>query len=372
MKERKKFLIYVNSMNAFGGIERVISNLSNNLIKHVDITILVKDKSISSYNLDSKIKIDSLNNELKMNMDSKIKRVFSVFKNTIKSIKLLKKYFKTNNYDYIYTSIPTNGLEVYLSCKNNRNKIIAAEHASYYAYNKIYKIIKKWLYPKLKAISVPTTMDTEIYKKLGYNAYHIPHLSTFEKVEKNKVTNKVAINVGRLTNDKQQELLLKIWKNIDPKSKWILKIIGSGENEYKLKEYIKNNDIKNVEMIPHTSNIEKYYKKSSLFLFTSKMEGFGMVLLEAMSFGVPCISFDCPSGPRDVVKNNYNGYLIPCYNIEEYIDRINEYINSTIDRKKEMSLNANKTIKEWNNKKIIDDWLKIFKKIDELNGKKEC
>lgn len=363
----KKLLIYVNSMNVYGGIERVITNLSNAWSNEYEVTILVKDDPISLYSLNKSVSIKSLNSKLKLNMNSRIQRIVSIFFNCFISTKKLKKHFKEKQYDYIYVSTVANLYELYFSNKNIRNKIIASEHASYFAYNKVYKLMKEWIYPKIVAISVPTITDTKIYHKKGYNAFYIPHITTYEKCKCDYLKETTIINVGRLTDDKQQLLLLKMWNEINKQlqnNKYNLQIIGSGENYDKLKEYIIINKIRNVQLVGHTDNISEYYKKASLFLFTSKMEGFGMVLLEAMSFGVPCISFDCHSGPRDIIKNNYNGFLIPCYDEKEFERCVCDYINMPDNKKKIYQNNALDTILSWNNKEILKKWKKIFIKME--------
>ncbi|HEM5166088.1 TPA: glycosyltransferase family 4 protein [Streptococcus suis] len=359
-----KILMYVNSLNYYGGIERVIANLSNALSEDYQITILVKDSPVSVYRLNETISIHSINEKLELNMNSKLHRILNVPYNMIRSIIGLKKYFKSNDFDYVYTAFPTNGLEVYLASKKYRKKLVASEHASYYAYNSIYKKIKEYLYPKLAFISVPTKMDTEIYKKLGYNAIYIPHLTTYGKNENNSLLEKTIINVGRLTSDKQQMMLLEIWQIVNkkiPNNEWKLQIIGSGEEEDNLQNFILSNDIKNVEMVPHTSRIADYYSASSLFVFTSRMEGFGMVLLEAMSFGLPCISFDCPSGPRDIIDDGKNGFLIPCYDKELFAEKICQYIMSNSDDKKKLGYEAIKKVENWDNRAILEQWKDIFK-----------
>lgn len=359
----KKLLMYVNSMNTLGGIERVIANLSSKFVHYYEVTILVKDKPISVYELNSNVIIESINVPLSMNMNSRFKRVVSISLNLIASEFALSKYLKNHRFDYIYVAFPTNGMEVYCTNKYYRNRIIASEHASYYAYNKIYKKIKEWLYPKLCAISVPTSMDTEIYRKLGYKATHIPHLSTYSVTHENRLNSKRIINIGRLTNDKQQKLLIEIWKIVNneiPDLDWTLQIIGSGENEARLKKLIEALNVKNLEMIPHTQNINDYYRDASLFVLTSRMEGFGMVLLEAMSFGVPCISFDCPSGPRDIISDEKNGFLITCYDKESFANYICKYIKMSDEERRRMSDNAIETIKKWDNQKIVEKWIEMF------------
>ena len=113
-------------------------------------------------------------------------------------------------------------------------------------------------------------------------------------------------------------------------------------------------------MIPHTQNINDYYRDASLFVLTSRMEGFGMVLLEAMSFGVPCISFDCPSGPRDIISDEKNGFLITCYDKESFANYICKYIKMSDEERRRMSDNAIETIKKWDNQKIVEKWIEMF------------
>lgn len=362
----KKLLMYVNSMNALGGIERVIANLSERFAQYYDVTILVKDSPISAYPLANNIKMDSIDTEIKMDMNSRIKRITNVFFNIFRSIRALRKYLNDNSYDVIYTATPSNVLELYYADKSIRKKIVASEHASYYAYNSVYKKIKEWLYPHLQAISVPTTMDTEIYKKLGYKVSYIPHITTYSSVHKNSLNSKRIINVGRLTSDKQQDMLLDIWKSVNekiPDCDWKLQIIGSGEEEQNIRNKVNNLKLTNVELIGHTPKISEYYKDASLFVFTSKMEGFGMVLLEAMSYGVPCISFDCPSGPRDIVTNEKNGYLIDCYKEDLFSDMICKYILAPIEEKRKLSNGALETVQNWNNEAIMDKWVELFDKV---------
>lgn len=354
-------------MNAFGGIERVIANLSNQLSDYYQITILVKDFPQSAYQLDKRVKIETLDCPLVMNMSSRLQRIFSAPANSLVSIAKLKKYLSQNHFDVVYTAFPMNTLEVYQADLRYRSKLVVSEHASFYAYNKVYQVVKQYLYPRVKAISVPTTMDTEIYRQLGYQAFYIPHLTTFEVSEYSETKSQTIINVGRLTSDKQQLLLLKIWQKVNEKSpghSWKLQLIGSGEEEQLLLDYIKQHQLDNVEMIPHTPNISKYYNNAELFVFTSKMEGFGMVLLEAMSFGVPCISFDCPSGPRDIINDGENGWLIPCYDEQLFATKICTYIEKQAEDKNRMKRAAHQTILAWDNQKIIHSWLELFKSLE--------
>ncbi|MEI7884117.1 MAG: glycosyltransferase family 4 protein [Clostridia bacterium] len=360
-----KILVFTNSMEAAGGIERVIANLVNCWCDKYDITLLVKDSAVSFYKINQNIKVESLNVPLFLNMKSRLQRLISLMINFVKTNSKLKKYLSSSQYDYIYVASPFNAMEVSLISKACRKQLVISEHGSKLAYNLFYQWIKKIIYPKAYCISVPTKMDTKLYSKEGCSAVYIPHLSTFQVKEKNSLNSKTVINIGRLTADKQQLMLLEIWNSLNKKDQlngWKLRIIGKGEEESRLLNYIKMNKLeKHVEIFPPQLDIGKIYQQASLFALSSKFEGFGMVLLEAMSFGIPCISFDCPSGPRDIIEDGINGKLVPCYSIEIYECQLAELLINENNLIKKLGDNAFSTAFNWDNKKILEIWNEVFK-----------
>jgi len=359
----KKILIYFNSIASAGGIERVIANLVNELCKDYEVSILTKDNRPSFYQIDDLVKRDSLNCPLNLNMKSKIQRIFAIFINFFKIHIYLKRDLSLNQYDFIYVATPLNALEIYILGKDFKKILVISEHASKFACNIIYQKIRKCIYPKVNCLSVPTTQDTKLYLDEGCNAVYIPHLSTFKAIKKNKLDTKIAINIGRLTSDKQQILLLEMWNDLfkaDKLDGWQLVLIGKGEEENDLQNYIKKNFMEScASILEPRKNVSEIYKKADLFLFSSIKEGFGMVLLEAMSFGIPCISFDCPSGPKDIIKQGLNGYLVPCFDKIEYKKRIIELIENR-QILKNLGDDAFNTIKNWNNADILKQWHKVF------------
>jgi len=359
----KKILIYVDSMNPSGGIERVIANLSNQWVKHFNIVLLVKDNKKSFYSLDKNVEYRTLNCPLKINYLNRLLRGFGFLKSIFQSHYKLKRFLKKEKPNFIYTSSIINSLEVLMQGSQYSQRLIISEHGSFYGYNSIYMKLKKYVYPRAYKLSVPTTMDTEIYLKCGYPAVYIPHLSTFTSVGKrSELKNRIVLNVGRLTSDKQQLKLLQIWKKVSEKNNgfdWILQIVGKGEEEANLKNYVnKNNMNNNVEFVKPTENIGHYFNNASIFAFTSRNEGFGMVLLEAMSFGVPCISFDCPSGPRDLITCE-NGFLIENNNTVEFVEKLQLLIKK-YELRENMGQKAYEKAKNWDNDSIVQAWIDLF------------
>ena len=358
----KKICVYIDSMNRKGGIERVVSNLYNQLKDYYEITILTTDNNEYAYEIDNNIKRKTMNSPRILNMNkSKIYRIFQILGSINKNQKFLRKII--NEYDYFYVTTPLNSLECYLAGKKLRKKLVVSEHASFYACNIIYKMIRRFVYPKVYCVSVPNKMDVLEYKKWNCNALYIPHLLTFEKNNiPNKLDTKIILNIGRLTRDKRQSELLDMWNKVENKNDWKLWIVGDGEEKERLEEKIKNLNLsESVKLLNSMNNISEIYKEASIFAFCSKAEGFGMVLLEAMSFGIPCISFDCPSGPRDMIISNYNGFLIENNDFNSFKEKIEYIINLDITQLKNLGNNSLKTIENWDNEKIIEEWKKVYK-----------
>ena len=358
----ESILFYFNSMTPAGGIERVIATLANKFVQFMDVTILVKDKAYSHYPLDERVKIISLDNEIKFNMYSKLNRVFEAGKNFIGSQKKLKRFLKENQFDYYYVAHPLNALEFYFA-RGIDNSVILTEHGGVDAYNTVYKKIKNWLYPKGKCYSVPTKTDTEVYRKMGFNTVYIPHFRSQLRYEKAALENKIALSVGRMTEAKRQWILIDLWDRIVNHHNikdWKLHIVGDGNLKETYIKKIKDLNLESyIKILPPKKEVEDYYKEASLFLLTSQSEGFGMVILEAMSFGLPCVSYDCPSGPRDMVENSKTGYLVPFDHFEELEKSTLELLQNP-QKVKEFGENALEASNNWNDEFILEKWKEIL------------
>lgn len=149
--KKNKVLIYYNSMNASGGVERVIANLVRNWMENYDITILVKDDGKSFYPLPNGIVIDSLSIDCSMNMNNRVSRALNVFKGCFSSVAKLKEYLKNHECDWIYTATPMQCFEVVRA--GYGKKVIATEHASAGAYNKVYQRIKDYAYKRVYKVT---------------------------------------------------------------------------------------------------------------------------------------------------------------------------------------------------------------------------
>ena len=171
---------------------------------------------------------------------------------------------------------------------------------------------------------------------------------------------KKIISVGRLEWQKGYDRLISIWNIVSPKHPdWSLTIFGSGTLENELKTIIKSKGLKNITIHPFTSNINKEYSQSSIFVQTSHFEGFPLVLIEALQHGLPCVVFDCPYGPKDIIENNQCGYVVENNNIQQYAEKLCELMNSN-ELRKTFSMNGKIKADTYNIDTIMKTWNDLF------------
>ena len=178
------------------------------------------------------------------------------------------------------------------------------------------------------------------------------------------LTNKIVLAVGRQSYQKGYDRLLLSWQAVSKKHpEWNLKIYGKIDKSLKLKELAKNLGINNsVTFLPPTKNIIEVYQEASIYVMSSRFEGFGMVLTEAMSCGVPVISFDCPCGPNDIIANDKDGILVPNNNINLFSNAIVRLIEDEKSRKT-MGTKGNQNVTRYLPEHIVPQWNQLFKSL---------
>ncbi|MBO4230924.1 MAG: glycosyltransferase family 4 protein [Bacteroidales bacterium] len=140
--------------------------------------------------------------------------------------------------------------------------------------------------------------------------------------------NKVVIAVGRLVRQKNFSSLVRAWRKVSDRCPgWELQIWGEGGERSMLESLISSMGLSgSVKLMGYSDNIMARYPDASIFVLSSLFEGFGMVIVEAMSCGLPVVSYACPCGPKDIIKDGFDGFLVPQGDEDALADKICELI----------------------------------------------
>lgn len=373
----KKISILSLHLN-YGGIERSIVSLANYLCKFYDVEIAstYRINKESSFKLDNRVKInyltDVIPNKKEFKDSLKSFKLIKTFKEGIKSIKILNlrrksmiNYIKNTDSDVI---ISTRYIFNNLLSKYKKNQLtIGWEHNHHHGNmkysKKIIRSVKKLDYFVLVSNNLKEFYSNEL-KNTNCKCIYIPN--TLDNIS-NTVSNlkeKRLISVGRLSKEKGYLDLLEISKEIFKKhNDWVLDIIGDGVEKRSLEKYIKDNNLsKNV--ILHGFKDKEYINnlllKSSIYLMTSYTESFGIVLIEAMNYGLPLVAFSGAEGAREIIKDNKNGYLIDDRDKSKYIDKVNKLIDD-YDLRIKLGTEGKKDSKKYDPEIVYKKWIDIIK-----------
>ena len=186
-------------------------------------------------------------------------------------------------------------------------------------------------YPRLDALAVLTESDLREYGELlgdGARVEQIPNAVTKLDGGVSDLSAKTVIAAGRLKRQKDFFRLVRAFAQVaDRHPDWQLKICGDGPHRERLEKLIADLGLaRNVMLAGPVRNIGEELAGASIYALSSRREGFPMVLLEAMSKGLPVVSFDCPTGPREIVRNGENGFLVPHQDVDALAAGMNRLI----------------------------------------------
>lgn len=375
----KKITFLVLHLN-YGGIEKQVTTLANELCKRYNVEIISLYNILdgkSFYDIDPKIKVKYIFNygPNKNQIFNSLKRfkLITLFKELFKAINILyTKYFGLKKIiDKIDTDILISS-RIEFSRQIRRNNIITiAQEHSYIDDKKYIKRVKK-SFSGINYLVVMTKKAKEQYDLWLKDIKNKPEVIVIPNMIKENTSGQVSslknnqiISIGRLEPVKDFYTLILAFCVIEKKySDLKLKIIGDGSQKEILNELIKKCNLQEKVILTgklSEKEINKELLKSDVFVLTSKSESFSLVLCEAMNYGVPCVAFDVDVGPREIIDDGINGFLVNDRNVNLMINKIESIIEDK-ELKNKMGINAIKNIQKFYPINILEKWEKIFNK----------
>ena len=200
--------------------------------------------------------------------------------------------------------------------------------------------------PYIKTVSIPNCLP------------YRPHLPADLSVEKKRV-----VAAGRLDYQKGQDLLLKAWKSVEEAHPdWRLDIFGDGQEKATLNSQISSLNLKTVTLHPSTTDIYTEYLNSDFLVCSSRWESFGLILIEAMSCGIPAVSFDCNNGPRSIIADGQDGLLVKNGDTDDLTDKIN-YLIEHSDLRQQMGQAAYKNVARFSEEEVFKCYFAFYKSL---------
>ena len=358
---RNHIILLCSRLDLPGGIERAVVNAANLFSRNGHrVTLVVLDETDKSfYPIDATIELVHQPLSFGITPDGNIiSRKIKLLTDVLKLRKLLKQLQPSH---IIATEYPF-AAAVILSNARNFAKVYSWEHHHMQELkrNTFWNKILQLTFPRLDAIICLNEDEAQLFKSFNAHPVIIPNF--IEKSVLSSLENKLILTVGRLTAVKGTDQLLHIAKEVltcHPNWQW--KLIGDGDMKEDVLKFIQQENLKGRLIVqpPISHDIEKEYQQASLYVMTSRHECFPMTLLEAQAAGMPCIAFDCDTGPRHIIKQNINGLLVEKENTTKMAKTISFLISDEALRKK-MGETAYNDVQQFSPERIYELWQQLF------------
>lgn len=358
---KKRIVFFIQNISLPAGSERVTSIIASNLAdRGYDITIIsICGNGTCYYPLNKKVSIYTLIEQ----PDVDNRKLF------FKVLYRLTRFYKNNKVDICIDVFAALSIYTLILKKIFKFKNISWEHFNYKINTGMNKLGRKLACRFSDQIVTLTETDKKYYQnnnKISGRIDYIYNPSPYQVIKEIPEKENFIISIGRLTYQKGFDRLIDIWAGIEDKTECYLYILGEGEEKNALQSKINEKGLKQVKLLGNIKNIEEYYKKALFYISSARYEGLPMTMIEAQTFGLPVISMDFDTGPRDIISNGTDGYIITGKNIKTvkilFSKKILELLNDK-EKLKLLNKNALKAAGRFSEEEIIKKWLYILEEL---------
>lgn len=366
-----KIAIVVRSLT-MGGLEKVTVHIANELAKQYDVDLIVLHENQNLYEINKELNL--IESQITYSFLQKVKRGLHLKINSKiiikypKEIQYLKSLFLEKKYSTViavdgYSSMMVHQIKKEL--KASHLNVISWVHNNYETYfNNYYKHFKNELFEAFhdsQTVVTLTKSDQLAYSQCNEHSVTIYNPITIRENKGSNLMNHEILFVARLNKEhKGLDYLIELGKQLKG-SGWIIRVLGDGDDRKWFESQIARFDLNDVFVLEGSvkENIERYYEQASLFISTSKWEGLPLVMIEAISSGLPVISFN-HSGAIEILGENEHGIIVNMGEIDQFYEQLTFLMNS-YERRKIWSEKSLKRSEDFKIDSILKEWGSILK-----------
>lgn len=380
-----KILYVLDKMHHFAGTERILTFKMNYLADHtrhqVYFTTYEQGEVSLPFSLSEKVAYIPLEAVIASRESLTFTRWILAYVGTRKQFRkkldnlltslvpdiLICTAYSFNVLDIILLQSERHGVKTVVESHTKAATILLSEK---YAYNRfIYPVMKLWDRFLLRGLNHGTCLvtltraDAIFWNKYISRVEIIPNMITISSSDVYDYTSKNMISVGRYSYEKGFDRLIEAWSLVaDKYPDWKLHMYGNGDKTV-FENLIKSYQLENsVFCMPATDDILSKYINASIYVMSSRYEGFGLVLTEAMSCGLPCVAFDCPYGPSEIIDDGKDGYLVENGNVYMLADKLKKLMADS-DLRRKMGKMAKINVVRYSKQNIMARWITLLEEL---------
>lgn len=361
-----RITLVISSLSS-GGAERVMSIMANYWAeKNWTVTLLTFDggEELPFYELHPRVK------HVALGIAGASANVLVAVSNNLRRVRIMREFIRQTGPNVVISFFETVNILSILATRKLGIPVIVCERTdpASHRLGRVWSLLRGWSY------LFATKIVVQSQDALSYFSHDIQLLSRVipnpviapprcDKVIHVGASKNIAA-MGRLSEEKGFDLLLKAFARIAPTyHDWLLIIWGEGNQRKQLEELCDQLGLRERVSFPgRTTNSYEKLREAELFVLSSRFEGFPNVLCEAMSCGLPVISFDCPSGPRNIIRHNVDGILVPANDIEAMAMAMADLMKNDAERKR-LSSNAISVIERFSLEKVMSLWNQLLTEV---------
>ena len=353
-----------------GGAERVLCRLADCWVQRGhEVTLLTLSSEQPFFQLDSRVR------HLALGIDSPSCSRFEALRANVGRLHVLRRAIADSSPDVVVSFLDATNILTIFATLGMRLPVIVSERTDPFHNDQLRRIwcaLRRVSYPLAAKVVVQTeAVLARMKPRLGKIVTAIPNPvvdpgARHSAHDASLAEPKWIIGIGRLSKEKGFDLLLEAFAQIAGKHvDWSLRILGDGPAFASLERQIRNLGLEGrALLLGRTSDPFPLLVESSLFVMSSRFEGFPNALCEAMACGLPVISFDCPSGPSEIIRNGVDGILLPRENLSALADAMDSLMSDP-DRRKSLAAHAPEIIQRFGLERVLDEWEQLFSEVRE-------